>query len=70
MDIVSYLKWLVAESPSMAQQLLAWLDRAKHYNSDMKEHREGIQIEESGIIVGLRQSTNLYDGDCLIIYVV
>lgn len=70
MDRVSYLKWLAAESPSTTQQLLAWLDRAKHYSSDMKEHREGVQIEDNGIIVGLRQSINLYHGDCLTIHVV
>ncbi|EKN6043335.1 hypothetical protein [Yersinia enterocolitica] len=70
MDRVSYLKWLAAESPSTEQQLLAWLDRAKQYSSDMKEHRDGVQIEENGIIVGLRQSSNLYHGDCLTIHVV
>ncbi|EBS6278942.1 hypothetical protein D4F70_05705 [Salmonella enterica subsp. enterica serovar Weltevreden] len=70
MDRISYLKWLVAEDPSTAQQLLAWLDRARHYSSDMREHRDGVQIEENGIIVGLRQSSNLYDGDCLTIHVV
>ncbi|MGE4843483.1 hypothetical protein [Buttiauxella gaviniae] len=70
MDRVSYLKWLAAESPSTEQQLLAWLDRAKQYSSGMKEHRYGVQIEENGIIVGLRQSSNLYPGDCLTIHVV
>lgn len=70
MDRLSYLKWLVAETPSTEQQLLVWLDRAKHYSIDMKEYREGVQIEEKGIIVGLRQSSNLYDGDCLTIHVV
>lgn len=68
MDRVSYMKWLAAESPSTEQQLLAWLNRAKHYNCDMKEHRAGVQIEEHGIIVVLRQSSNLYDGDCLTIH--
>ena len=36
----------------------------------MKEHRDGVQIQENGIIVGLRQRTNLYSGDCLTIHVV
>lgn len=36
----------------------------------MKKHRDGVQIEENGIIVGLRQRTNLYNGDCLTIHVV
>ena len=36
----------------------------------MKEHRNGVQIEENGIIVGLRQRTNLYNGDCLTVHVV
>jgi hypothetical protein len=36
----------------------------------MKEHRDGVQIQENEIIVGLRQSTNLYNGDCLIIHIV
>ena len=65
-----YLTWLIAESPSTTQQLMAWLQRAKRYNREMKEHRDGVQIEDNGIIVGLRQRTNLYDGDCLTIHVV
>jgi len=70
MDRIEYLKWLRAESPSTTQQLMAWLQRAKRYNPEMKEHRDGVQIEEKGIIVGLRQRTNLYNGDCLTIHVV
>lgn len=70
MDRTEYLKWLIAESPSTTQQLMAWLQRAKRYNREMKEHRDGVQIEDNGIIVGLRQRTNLYDGDCLTIHVV
>ncbi len=70
MDRIEYLKWLIAESPSTTQQLMAWLHRAKRYNPDMKEHGDGVQIEENGIIVGLRQSTNLYNGDCLTIHAV
>ncbi|EOY0089874.1 hypothetical protein ACP01F_004940, partial [Salmonella enterica] len=70
MDRIEYLKWLIAESPSTTQQLMTWLQRAKRYNSEMKEHRDGVQIEENGIIVGLRQRTNLYNGDCLTIHVV
>ncbi|MFW0560629.1 hypothetical protein ACN1BR_23760, partial [Enterobacter hormaechei] len=37
---------------------------------DMKEHQAGVQIQEKGIVVGLRQSTNRYHGDCLTIHVV
>ena len=70
MDRSEYLKWLIAESPSTTQQLMAWLQRAKRYNPEMKEHRDGVQIDENGIIVGLRQITNLYNGDCLTIHVV
>ncbi|HFP4410168.1 TPA: hypothetical protein ACHGKF_004687 [Escherichia coli] len=70
MDRIEYLKWLIAESPSTTQQLMAWLQRAKRYTPEMKEHRDGVQIEENGIIVGLRQRTNLYNGDCLTIHVV
>lgn len=70
MDRIEYLKWLRDESPSTTQQLMAWIYRAKNYNREMREHREGVQIEEMGIIVGLRQRTNLYDGDCLTIHVV
>ena len=70
MDRTEYLKWLIAESPSTTQQLMAWLQSAKRYNREMKEHRDGVQIEDNGIIVGLRQRTNLYDGDCLTIHVV
>lgn len=70
MDRIEYLKWLRAESPSTTQQLMAWLLRAKVYNPEMKEHRDGVQIAENGIIVGLRQRTNLYNGDCLTIHVV
>ncbi|HAX5018271.1 TPA: hypothetical protein JZE36_004002 [Escherichia coli] len=70
MDRIEYLKWLIAESPSMTQQLMVWLQRAKCYTPGMKEHRDGVQIEENGIIVGLRQRTNLYNGDCLTIHVV
>ena len=36
----------------------------------MKEHQAGVQIQEKGIVVGLRQSTNRYHGDCLTIHVV
>ena len=67
MDRVSYLKWLAAELPSAEEQLLAWLERAKHYSSEMREYREGVQIQEGGIVVVLRQSSNLYVGDCLTI---
>lgn len=70
MDRTEYLKWLIAESLLRPQQLMAWLQRAKRYNREMKEHRDGVQIEDNGIIVGLRQRTNLYDGDCLTIHVV
>ncbi|EEM5981988.1 hypothetical protein [Escherichia coli] len=70
MDRIEYLKWLMAESLSTTQQLMAWLQRAKRYTPEMKEHRDGVQIEENGIIVGLRQRTNLYNGDCLTIHVV
>ncbi len=70
MDRIEYLKWLIAESPSTTQQLMAWLQRAKRYTPVMKEHRDGVQIEENGIIVGLQQRTNLYNGDCLTIHVV
>lgn len=70
MDRTEYLKWLIAESSSTTQQLMAWLQSAKRYNREMKEHRDGVQIEDNGIIVGLRQRTNLYDGDCLTIHVV
>lgn len=70
MDRIEYLKWLMAESPSTTQQLMAWLQRAKRYTPEMKEHRDGVQIEENGIIVGLRQRTNLYNGDSLTIHVV
>ncbi|HBD3846981.1 TPA: hypothetical protein KJF45_005047, partial [Escherichia coli] len=70
MDRIEYLKWLIAESPSTTQQLMAWLQRAKRYTPEMKEHRDGVQIEENGIIVGLQQRTNLYNGDCLTIHVV
>ncbi len=31
MDRIEYLKWLIAESPSTTQQLMAWLQRAKRY---------------------------------------
>ena len=70
MDRIEYLKWLIAESPSTTQQLMAWLQIAKRYTPEMKEHRDGVQIEENGIIVGLRQRTNLYNGDCLTIHIV
>lgn len=70
MDRIECLKWLMDESPSTTQQLMAWLQRAKCYTPEMKEHRDGVQIEENGIIVGLRQRTNLYNGDCLTIHVV
>ncbi|EIO3165333.1 hypothetical protein LQI22_005310 [Salmonella enterica] len=70
MDRIKYLKWIAEESPSTAQQLVAWLNRARHYTPDMKEHQAGVQIQEKGIVVGLRQSTNRYHGDCLTIHVV
>lgn len=70
MDRASYLRWLMAESPSAEEQLHAWLGKAKYYRSDMSEHRDGVQIQERGITVGLRQSSNLYDGDCLSIHIV
>lgn len=31
MDRIKYLKWIAEESPSTAQQLVAWLNRARHY---------------------------------------
>ena len=31
MDRIEFLKWLIAESPSTTQQLMAWLQRAKRY---------------------------------------
>ncbi|EFD0233985.1 hypothetical protein QJC73_003528 [Salmonella enterica] len=70
MDRIKYLKWIAEESPTTAQQLLAWLNRARNYTPDMKEHQAGVQIQEKGIVVGLRQSTNCYEGDCLTIHVV
>lgn len=70
MDRIKYLKWIAEESPTTAQQLVAWLNRARHYTPDMKEHQAGVQIQEKGIVVGLRQSTNCYEGDCLTIHVV
>jgi len=70
MDRIKYLKWIAEESPTTAQQLVAWLNRARHYTPDMKEHQAGVQIQEKGIVVGLRQSTNRYQGDCLAIHVV
>ena len=56
--------------PSAKQQLLDWLQRAQTYTVGMKEHRNGVQIHEKGIIVGLRHTTNLYNGDCLTIHIV
>lgn len=70
MNRIEYLKWLIDESPSATQQLLAWLQRAQTYTVGMEEHRQGVQIQEKEIIVGLRQFTNLYDGDCLTIHIV
>lgn len=67
MQRIEYLQWLIEESSTTSQQLLAWLNRARHYNPNMQEYHAGVQIEEKGIIVGLRQSTNLYKGDCLTI---
>ncbi len=34
MDRIKYLKWIAEESPSTAQQLVAWLNRARHYTPD------------------------------------
>lgn len=67
---IEYLKWLRDKSPLATQQLLAKLHRAQSYTVGMKEHRDGVQIQEKEIIVGTRQSTNLYNGDCLIIHIV
>lgn len=51
MDRIKYLKWIAEESPTTAQQLVAWLNRARHYTPDMKEHQAGVQIQEKGIVV-------------------
>ncbi|MDK1144752.1 hypothetical protein QMS75_19620 [Cronobacter sakazakii] len=59
MDRIEYLKWLIAESPSTTQQLMAWLQRAKRYNPEMKEHGDGVQIEENGIDLPPRLDTTL-----------
>ncbi|HCD7177889.1 TPA: hypothetical protein NDY72_005185, partial [Enterobacter cloacae] len=42
MDRIKYLKWIAEESPTTAQQLVAWLNRARHYTPDMKEHQAGV----------------------------
>ncbi len=36
MDRIEFLKWLIAESPSTTQQLMAWLQRAKRYPPEKK----------------------------------
>ncbi|WP_431645865.1 hypothetical protein [Enterobacter hormaechei] len=49
MDRIKYLKWIAEESPSTAQQLVAWLNRARHYTPDMKSNQGIVQV-----IVGRR----------------
>lgn len=58
MDRIKYLKWIAEESSTTTQQLLTWLNRARHYTPDMIKHQAGVQIQEKGIVVGLRQSAN------------
>lgn len=58
MNRIKYLKWIAEESPTTTQQLLARLNRARHYTPDMKEHQSWCSDSKKGIVVGLRQSTN------------
>lgn len=58
MDRIKYLKWMAEESSTTAQQLLTWLNRVRRYTPDVFKHQAGVQIQEKGIVVGLRQSAN------------
>lgn len=65
-DIV-YKRWLLKERPSLETQLQRWLDEAVTLERSTREYISGIQLEENGIRVVLRQYTNRYLHDCLAI---
>lgn len=64
---VNYKRWLLKERPSLETQLRCWIDKAVTLEHGTREYVSGVQLEENGIRVLLRQYTNRYPGDCLTI---
>lgn len=67
MKDIEYKRWLLKERPSLETQLQRWLDEAVTLERSTREYISGIQLEENGIRVVLRQYTNRYPHDCLAI---
>lgn len=64
---IEHKRWLLKERPSLETQLQRWLDEAVTLERSTREYISGIQLEENGIRVVLRQYTNRYLHDCLAI---
>ncbi|WIL44527.1 hypothetical protein QPJ96_22210 (plasmid) [Pantoea agglomerans] len=62
-----YKRWLLKERPSLEMQLLRWIHEATTFERGTREYVSGVQLEENGIRVVLRQYTNRYSDDCLTI---
>lgn len=62
-----YKRWLLKERPSLEMQLLRWIHEAMTFERGTREYLSGVQLEENGIRVVLRQYTNRYSDDCLTI---
>lgn len=64
---IEYKLWLLKERPSLEMQLLRWIDEAVALECSTREYISGVQLEEKGIRVVLRQYTNRHPVDCLTI---
>lgn len=64
---IEHKRWLLTERPSLETQLQRWLDEAVTLERSTREYISGIQLEDKGIRVVLRQYTNRHPVDCLTI---
>lgn len=67
---LEYRRWLLNERPTVKALLRRWLDEAVNLEQGSVGYNSGVQLEENGIRVLLRQYTNRYPDDCLSIHAV
>jgi hypothetical protein len=67
---LEYKRWLLNEHPTIEDQLERWICEAVTLEQGAHEYITGVQLEEDGIRIVLRQHTNRYPGDCLSIHAV
>lgn len=62
---IEYKRWLLNERPTIETQLQRWIDEAVTLEKGTRDYISGVQLEEDGIRIVLRQHTNRYPGECL-----